>query len=75
MIIGEWGSGGSKDNKTVCYDYARNSYLEFATYFVQQTKAHGMATFYWMGISDGQDRAVPKFTQPDLKDAIINGTK
>lgn len=75
VVIGEWGSSGSKENKTVCYDYARNTYLEFATYFVQQTRAHGMATFYWMGISDGQDRAVPKFTQPDLADAIINGTK
>lgn len=75
VVIGEWGSGGNKDDKTVCYDYARNTYLQFATYFVQQTKAHGMASFYWMGISDGQDRAVPKFTQPDLKDAIVAGVK
>ena len=26
-----------------------------------------------MGLSDGQDRAVPQFTQPDLRDAIIKG--
>ena len=75
VIIGEWGSGGDAANKKVCYEFARNTYLQYATYFVQQAKAHGMATFYWMGISDGQDRDVPKFTQPDLKDAIIAGTK
>lgn len=26
-----------------------------------------------MGISDGADRAVPRFTQADLRDAIIKG--
>lgn len=80
VIIGEWGSGASYDEKTkkysgVCYDWNRNLYLEFAQYFVQQAKANGMATFYWMGISDGKDRAVPQFTQEDLAKAIIKGAQ
>lgn len=75
VIIGEWGSSGSAADKTVCYDYNRSALLQFATYFIQQTRAHGMATFHWMGITDGQDRAVPKFTQEDLAEAIIKGTE
>lgn len=72
VIIGEWGSGeGSK----ISYASGRTNYLAFAQYFVEQAKSYGMATFYWMGICDGEDRAVPKFTQPDLKDAIVAGAK
>ncbi|MCQ2146584.1 MAG: glycoside hydrolase family 5 protein [Bacteroidales bacterium] len=71
VIIGEWANGES--GETISYDKKRTDYLAFAEYFVSRAKANGMATFYWMGISDGQDRAVPKFTQPDLKDAIIKG--
>lgn len=70
VIIGEWGSGSGSG---ISYDKNRSSYLSFAQYFVGKAKANGMATFYWMGISDGKDRAVPKFTQSDLKDAIISG--
>ena len=70
VIIGEWGAGG---NSKISYDSYRVNYLSFVKYFVQQTKANGMATFYWMGISDGEDRSIPKFTQEDLKDAIISG--
>lgn len=70
VIIGEWGVGG---NSKVNYDSNRTSYLNFAEYFVEKAKSYGMATFFWMGISDGADRAVPKFTQEDLKDAIIRG--
>ncbi len=73
VIVGEWGSGGGDTG--VSYDRKRSDYLSFAEYFVRRAKENGMAAFYWMGISDGQDRAVPKFTQPDLKDAIVNGTK
>jgi hypothetical protein len=40
---------------------------------VEQTKANGMGTFYWMGLSDGENRSVPVFNQTDLKDAIIKG--
>ena len=47
--------------------------LAFARYFVEQAKANNMATFYWMGLSDGEHRSVPEFNQTDLKDAIIKG--
>lgn len=72
IIVGEWGVG---DGSQVTYDNHRNWYLEWATYFVNKAKADGIATFYWMGITDGQDRAVPKFTQEDLAEAIIKGTE
>ena len=71
VIIGEWGVG---EGSAVNYEKGRTTFLSFAEYFVKQAKAEGMATFYWMGISDGSDRSVPKFTQPDLKDAIIKGS-
>lgn len=70
VIVGEWGAGG---NSQVNYDNNRSTYLRFAEYFVRQAKANGIGTFYWMGITDGKDRAVPQFTQEDLKDAIIKG--
>ncbi len=70
VIVGEWGSGGDSG---VTYDKNRYAFVSFAEYFVSKAKENGMATFYWMGISDGDDRAVPRFTQPDLKDAIVKG--
>ncbi len=71
VIVGEWGSGGGDTGVT--YESNRYAFLSFAEYFVSKAKENGIGTFYWMGISDGEDRAVPKFTQPDLKDAIIKG--
>ena len=68
VIFGEWGT--STDNG---YDNYRTNMLTFARYFVEQAKANGMGTFYWMGLSDGEHRSVPEFNQADLKDAIIKG--
>lgn len=70
VIIGEWGVG---EGSGVNYDKNRPSYLGFAQYLVEQARKNDMATFYWMGISDGADRSVPKFTQQDLAEAIVNG--
>lgn len=70
VIIGEWGAGG---NSAVTYEKNNYAYLGFAEYLVKQAKKNNIGTFYWMGITDGADRSVPKFTQPDLKDAIIRG--
>ena len=70
VILGEWGSG---EYSPVSYDTDRETYLAFAEYLVRQARKSNVGTFYWMGISDGADRSVPKFTQPDLKDAIIRG--
>ena len=72
VIIGEWGVG---ENSPTNYDHYRTTFLNFAQYLVERAKANGMATFCWMGVTDGQDRAVPKFTQPDLKDAIVKGAE
>jgi aryl-phospho-beta-D-glucosidase BglC (GH1 family) len=68
VIFGEWGT--STDNG---YDNYRSNMLAYARYFVEQTKANKMGTFYWMGLSDGTHRSVPEFNQADLKDAIIKG--
>lgn len=71
VIIGEWGtsnvdSGAGKTD----YDVRRALMLQFAEYYVQQCKANGIATFYWMGMTDGKYRSVPAFSQPDLVETI-----
>lgn len=68
VIIGEWGASDQD-----AYTNNRQNLLDFAKFFVSAAKEKGFATLYWMGISDGNDRTVPQFTQPDLKDSIING--
>ena len=68
VIFGEWGT--STENG---YDSYRDNMLAFARYFVQQATINGMATFYWMGLSDGNHRSVPEFNQKDLVDALKNG--
>jgi len=68
LIIGEWGT--STDNG---YDKYRNNLLAFARYFVEQTKSSDIATFHWMGLTDGNHRTVPEFNQPDLVEAIVKG--
>ena len=68
VIIGEWGT-----NTENGYGFYRQNMLSFARYFVEQTKANDIGTFFWMGLSDGDHRSVPEFNQLDLKDAIIKG--
>ena len=68
IIFGEWGT--STENGYANY---RQNMLSFARYFVEQAKAKGFATFYWMGLSDGSHRSVPEFNEPDLVDAIVKG--
>lgn len=70
VIIGEWGTSNVDKAET---DYAKDpeKYLEFVQYFVEKTKAKGIATFYWMGLSNGQYRSLPAFNQPDIAKAIV----
>lgn len=68
VIFGEWGTDTENG-----YENYRNNLLTFARYFVEQAKANNMATFYWMGLSDGEHRSIPEFNQNDLKDAIVKG--
>ena len=62
VIIGEWGGGTGEDT---------DANVRFAGYFSEKAKAAGMAALYWMGLSDGDDRAVPQWTMPRTKDAIL----
>ena len=68
LIVGEWGTSTDR-----AYDDYRQNYLDFARFFIEQTKANSIATFHWMGLSDGSHRTVPEFNQPDLVDAIVKG--
>ena len=63
VIIGEWGGG-------VGYDTDKNK--EFARYFTRKAREAGVATFMWMGLSDGEDRSVPTWTMPGTKSAILS---
>ena len=72
VIIGEWGTSNvdAGDGKTD-YDVRPDHMKLFIEYFVKQTKAAGMAAFYWMGITDGFYRSMPAFSQPDLAECMI----
>ncbi len=70
-IFGEWGTSNvdAGDGKTD-YDARRELMFQFCEYFVQATKAKGMGTFFWMGMSDGLYRSMPAFSQPDLAECV-----
>lgn len=71
VIYGEWGtSSNPSDSDTETPTAVK---LRFARTFVEKIKEAGMACFYWMGLSDGTDRSVPKWTDEALKDAIVKG--
>ena len=70
VIFGEWGPSDSNEE---AYTNNHDNLLSFARYFVEQAKAAGIGTFYWMGLSEGNDRSVPQWTYEDLKDAIVKG--
>lgn len=66
VIIGEWGTSDGVND----YEVRRGVMLQFADYFVKQMKTNGMATFYWMGLTDGTFRTFPAFSQPDLAECL-----
>ena len=68
VIVGEWGSANDGE---VDYDVRRSNVLQFADYFVRKAKAYACAAYYWMGLSDGSNRTLPVFNQPDLAKAIV----
>ena len=69
VIFGEWGTSNVDATETD-YDARRSLMFSFVDYFVAQTKLNGMGAFYWMGLSDGQYRSIPAFSQPDLAERI-----
>ena len=72
VIIGEWGTLDS-DEMDVQTDPRYEEFVDWCRYFVQQAKKKKIATFYWMGLSDGKARSVPEWSQPAIKEAIITG--
>lgn len=69
VIIGEWGTSNVDKDETD-YDKDPAKYLEFCKYFIEQTKENNIATFYWMGLSDGIYRSEPAFNQADIAETI-----
>lgn len=71
VIIGEWGSSNvDKGAGMTDYDVRKDEFFKFADYWVKKAKALNIATFYWMGLSDGMYRSTPAFNQPDLAETI-----
>lgn len=71
VIFDEWGV--PDDEKEDDYTNRNADMREFVRYFVEQAKARGFGTFYWMGLSDGDSRSVPEFSQADLVEALVKG--
>lgn len=69
VIVGEWGTANA--NNEMDYDVRRQNVLTFADYFVKKAKQNGLATFLWMGLTDGDYRSIPAFSQPDLAQIIV----
>lgn len=68
LIVGEWGTS-NVDNGSDYID-RRETMIGFCDYFVKKAKENNFATFYWMGLSDGNSRKELVFNQPDLAEAI-----
>lgn len=62
-VLGEFGADTGKRTET---ELAKQ-----AACYVSAATKYNIACFYWMGLTDGQDRAVPKWTKPKLKDAVL----
>lgn len=68
LIVGEWGTSNVDNGSD--YVNRRESMIAFCDYFVKKAKEYDIATFYWMGLSDGQYREQLVFNQPDLAETI-----
>lgn len=62
-IIGEYGCTAKQ---------AQSEMAAQAASYVTNAGKYGIGCFYWMCLSDGEDRSVPKWTMPTVKDAIKN---
>jgi len=70
-IIGEWGSYGVNNGAgETDYDLRKDMFFDFCKYFIEKAKANDVATFYWMGLTDGVYRNVPAFNQVDLAELM-----
>ena len=62
-VLGEFGADTAHRSET---ELAKQ-----AACYVSAATKYNIACFYWMGLTDGQDRAVPQWTKPKLKDAVL----
>ena len=73
MILGEWGTANvDKGDGKTDYDVRRDVVFQFVDYMIKKCKEYNVATFYWMGLTDGVFRISPVFNQPDLAQRIIS---
>lgn len=70
VIIGEYGTNGDKSVSAASTDAEKQAAADHAADMVRQAKALNIATFYWMGLTDGNDRSVPQWTLPTVVDAM-----
>ena len=61
-VLGEYGCTSGR---------AESEMAKQASCYIQAALQYDIPCFYWMVLSDGADRSVPKWTKPVLKDAII----
>ena len=70
VIIGEWGTSNVDNGSD--YNNNRANMISFLDHFVKKAKEKNIATFYWMGLSDGANRSLPAFNQADLAETLAN---
>jgi hypothetical protein len=68
VIIGEWGTSNVDNGSD--YNNNRANMISFLDHFVKKAKEKNIATFYWMGLSDGANRSLPAFNQADLAETL-----
>ena len=61
-VLGEYGCTSSR---------AETEMAKQAACYVSSAAKYDIPCFYWMVLSDGADRSVPKWSKPTLKDAIL----
>lgn len=71
VIIGEYGTNGSQTVSKNSTDSQKQAAADQAADMIRQAKTYGIATYYWMGIFDGADRANLQWTLPTVVDAMI----
>lgn len=71
VIFGEWGTSNVDNAGNTDYDIRKTDFMNFVDFFVKTCKKNDIATFYWMGLSDGASRAFPVFNQADLAQTLV----
>ena len=71
VIVGEYATFTTWPAELDYYTTDRKVALYAMDYFIKKTKEEGIATFYWMGLSDGVNRTLPAFNQADLAQTLI----